>query len=151
MVMLQLSFNLLFDFNHLHQQFWWVYILQNFILTNFDFYDLSQFFWVVYKFQNLILTNFLDIIWNIFDFYDLSQRFLVVPGGARAGGVGVVKIAKSHFDKFCRHFKHFGTLYELSQIILGALEGTKSRISLWQIFAPFQAIRNIFDFYDLSQ
>ena len=89
MVILLLSFNLLFDFYHLHQQFWGVY-----------------------KLQNLILTNFLDIIWNIFDFYDLSQIFLVVPRGARAGG-GVVKIAKSHFNQFCRHFKHFGTLYEL--------------------------------------
>ena len=106
MVILLFSFNLLFDFYPLHQQFWGVY-----------------------KLQNLILTNFLDIIWNIFDFYDLSHIFLVVP---RGHGV-VVKIAKSHFDKFCHHFKYFGTLYELSQIIWGALKGGGGRVPTTKI------------------
>ena len=59
MVISLLSFNLLFDLYHLHQQFWGLY-----------------------KLQNLNLTNFLDIILNIFDFYDLSQIVLVVPRGA---------------------------------------------------------------------
>ena len=74
----------------------------------------------MYKFPNLIFIHFLAISGNSyhFDFYNLPHHFRGVPKGSREGGVN---IPKSHFDKFSRHFRQFGTFMIFPKQILWVL------------------------------
>ena len=107
----------------------------------------------VYKFNNLILTNFLSIWGNLehFEFYKLCQQILEGPFfGWGWVEVGDVQISKSHFDKFSRHFRKFGTFlifmiwHNFFFFFWGGGRGwcTNFKISFWQILSPFPEIWN---------